>query len=551
MTPRWEDAIITTRRFESGESTRHNSGMEKGAVMEVTRRSFLEGAATGMGTAVAATGLFGAHAALAVTAETMPAWDAEADLVVVGLGAAGASCAYNAVKADPDATVIVLEKQPEDNHHPSTEMSGGVIMYTKDPDLAAQYMQRCAGSQVPEDVTAAWATEAAGIRDYVREIGFDGEFNEYTAQGEHEEFEHCDQVGTIMLTPSLGAYDLWEYMLDSVDQPGITIEYSTPGQRLVERFNEAGEKEIIGVQADKDGTPYFVKANKAVILTCGGFEWNEKLKKFLPADGIQFYDNPANTGDGVLMAQAVGAQLWHMNKMLGRGIAYFEDENLAFIILIKPAPYIMVDKYGQRFVNEDLQAALHHSVYYSYLQYDAIKGEYPRIPSWWIFDSNRIGSPLTISAIGATGVGYYDWSADNSKEIEKGWIVKADTLEELAEKCELPIEGLQATMAAYDAACDSGEDEFGRSADTLIKFEPPYYAMKLWPGGPNTSGGPERDAGAHVLNVWEEPIARLYSAGELGQAMGDMYPAGGGDISEAICFGAIAARNAVAEQPWE
>ena len=106
-------------------------------------------------------------------------------------------------------------------------------------------------------------------------------------------------------------------------------------------------------------------------------------------------------------------------------------------------------------------------------------------------------------------------------------------------------------MDAYSAACESGTDEFGRSADTLIPLTPPYYAFPLYPGGPNTSGGPERNASSQVINVWGNPIPRLYSAGELGQAIGNMYPAGGGDISEAMCSGNIAARGIVALDPWE
>ena len=67
-----------------------------------------------------------------------------------------------------------------------------------------------------------------------------------------------------------------------------------------------------------------VKAAKGVVLSCGGYEFNNKLKLFLPAAPVYFYGNPGNTGDGVLMAQAVGAQLWNMNKVVGRGIAYFD-----------------------------------------------------------------------------------------------------------------------------------------------------------------------------------------------------------------------------------
>ena len=526
--------------------------------MDHSRRDFLKGAAS-VG-AVAATGLAlnmyssPAQSASAAPVEDEQKWDLEADLVVVGLGAAGASCAYHASKEDPGASIIILEKQAE-GHHPSTEMSGGGVMYTKDADKATNYMTLCAGVTVPGDVTRAWATEALGIKDLFYELGYDFEIIDSLTVGEQSTFEDADSVGMFTLPGDRGgAFLLWELLLGSVQQENINIMYETPGNRLITKALGENKHEVIGIEAIQNGKPLFIKANKGVVLTCGGFEFNDKLKHFLPAYPIYFYDNPANTGDGVIMAQEIGAQLWHMNKMLGRGIGFYDDSglgDLGFIMMLNPPPYVMLDKYGKRFLNEELQASLDHAVYYSLIQYDAHKGEYPRIPSWWIFDSNRLATPLTSTTFGAAGVGMYDWSEDNSKELAAGWILKGETLEELAQVTGLDFASLQETMAAYNAACDSGIDEFGRSAETLIKMTPPYYATRLWAGGPNTSGGPERNAKAQVLDVRGEPIPRLFSAGELGQAVGDLYPIGGGDICEAICFGAIAAREALSLAPWE
>ena len=69
--------------------------------------------------------------------------------------------------------------------------------------------------------------------------------------------------------------------------------------------------------------------------------------------------------------------------------------------------------------------------------------------------------------------------------------------------------------------------------------------MKLWPGGPNTTGGPRRDAEGRILDVRGKPIPGLYGAGELGQVSGLMYPADGGNLCEAFCFGQITAENAL------
>lgn len=516
--------------------------------MQVSRRTFVSGATAGIAAAASAATLGSLASAYADTAEPMPQWDYEADMVVVGFGGAGASAAYEAAKSG--ISILILEKQPEDNHHPSTRMSGGVVMVVNDAERAAQYMQFCAGDSVPQDVTAAWAQEATTLIDRLREIGFEDEFDFYQETGEHTEFENADAVSAIRLEPALTAEYLWELMLDSVQQDNINILWETPATELVYRKTDDGNNEILGVRARQGDKDVYVKANRGVLLSCGGYEFNDKLKSFLPTSPVYFYGNPDNTGDGVLMAQAVGAQLWHMNKMVGRGIGYCGD--LGFIIGISHAPYLIVDQLGNRYMNEDLEAALNHAVYYDMIQFDTSTNTYPRNPSWWIFDQTRLNAgPLTYTSMGAMGVGLYDWSLDNSAEIEKGWIVTAETIEDLAAQIGADPATLTATMDAYSAACESGTDEFGRSADTLIPLTPPYYAFPLYPGGPNTSGGPERNASSQVINVWGNPIPRLYSAGELGQAIGNMYPAGGGDISEAMCSGNIAARGIVALDPWE
>ena len=69
--------------------------------------------------------------------------------------------------------------------------------------------------------------------------------------------------------------------------------------------------------------------------------------------------------------------------------------------------------------------------------------------------------------------------------------------------------------------------------------------MPLYPGGPNTCGGPRRDEHARILTPFGQPIPGLYGTGELGEAVGLLYPANGGNLSESVCFGRIAAEHAI------
>jgi succinate dehydrogenase/fumarate reductase flavoprotein subunit len=152
---------------------------------------------------------------------------------------------------------------------------------------------------------------------------------------------------------------------------------------------------------------------------------------------------------------------------------------------------------------------------------------------------------------------YYVWSFDNREEIDRGWVIRANTIEELAGKISAdPDNGgmmspaaLRATMNRYHEHCQTGEDvDFGKPKEWLQSIQdPPYYAVKLWPGGPNTQGGPKRNTGGQSLRVDNTPIPRLYAAGELGSVWGMLYQRGG-NIAECIAFGRIAGMNAAAEK---
>ena len=153
---------------------------------------------------------------------------------------------------------------------------------------------------------------------------------------------------------------------------------------------------------------------------------------------------------------------------------------------------------------------------------------------------------------------HYIWSSDNQKEIDRGWIMRANNIEELAKTIHADLDNggmmspasLKTTIKRYNKHCRSGEDlDFKKQKKWLRPIEDgPFYSVKLWPGGPNTQGGPKRNASGQILRVDGRPIPRLYSAGELGSFWGMLYQAGG-NIADCIAFGRIAGANAAAEKP--
>src|SRR5580693_7448251 len=109
-------------------------------------------------------------------------WDRSADLVVAGFGGAGAAAAL--AGAELGATALILEKQPEDRHTPSTSMSGGIVMATNDVELATAYLDRCAGGMIPIQVSRAWAAKGIDLVRWLERIG----------GAEHPEFEGSEAI---------------------------------------------------------------------------------------------------------------------------------------------------------------------------------------------------------------------------------------------------------------------------------------------------------------------------------------------------------------------
>jgi succinate dehydrogenase/fumarate reductase flavoprotein subunit len=110
---------------------------------------------------------------------------------------------------------------------------------------------------------------------------------------------------------------------------------------------------------------------------------------------------------------------------------------------------------------------------------------------------------------------------------------------------------LAQAVETWNRFCAAGHDsDFEREPGTMgTVAEPPFYAIPLYPGGPNTKGGLRADAQRRVLDWEDRPIPRLYAVGEICSVFQFVYQ-GGGNLAEGIAFGRVAGRNAAAERPW-
>jgi succinate dehydrogenase/fumarate reductase flavoprotein subunit len=515
----------------------------------INRRAFLKGSAAVSAT-VAAIGATGAMSEPA-KAEGVPAkWNKEVDVVIVGTGHAGLAAAITA--ADAGAKVVILEKLKIEFEGGNSKVSGNMWWTPTDLPQALQYIEALSYGLTDKDCIQALAEEMLKLNDWLGTLGI-----KHTPLGIFQP-EHPELPGSACVRTwgNAGSSDgkLWIPLREQVEKRKIEILYETPAKALVQKPS----KEIAGIRAEVAGKPYFIKAKKAVILCCGGFEFDfEMQKQFLPGWPIYGQGTPGNTGDGIRMAQQVGASLWHMNNPLA-GLGGLVVPEFAPVVIpfgLYGAAFVHVDKQGKRFMSENRPSRHGFGVKEYVLFFDGVVGDFTRLPCFTIFDeSARTKGPLVNTSRSKFGWfswhSGYQWSKDNSAEIEKGWIVKGDTIPELAAKLEIKPEDLAATIARYNENCKAQVDpDFNRPKQSLLAIDkPPYYAVKVYPTMVNTQGGPRRNSKCEVMDPFNQPISRLYTAGELGSFWGWMYN-GGGNNAECLCTGQIAARNAVGLKP--
>ena len=311
--------------------------------------------------------------------------------------------------------------------------------------------------------------------------------------------------------------------------------------------------------APESADPRLIRARRGVILGSGGFEHNEAMRvkyQRAPITTEWTVGAVANTGDGILAAEKLGAALELMEaSWWGPTVPLVGAPWFALSERNSPGS-IIVDMSGQRFMNESMPyvEACHH-MYGGQFGQGAGPGEH--IPAWLIFDQQYRDRYIF--------AGLQPGQRIPNKWLESGVIVKAATLEELAQLTGLPAAALAATVERFNGFARTGVDEDfkrGESAydryygDPTNKPNPnlgelshaPYYAAKMVPGDLGTKGGVRTDVHGRALRDDGSVISGLYAAGNVSSpVMGHTYPGPGGTIGPAMTFGYLAALHLAAE----
>ncbi len=524
--------------------------------------------------------------------EAASAWDDVADVIVVGYGAAGAVTAIEARRAGADT--LLLEKMPWPGG--LSAVSAGGIRVTDNVEQAYAYLMTTCAGRTPEPVIRALAEGMAVATDYVRELAKTNgavvrvvkALGNYPFQGT-DSLAYCEIDSVPALDNATehhavrgikGGTKLFKLLEDNVVALGTRVEMECAAERLITDTDGS----VIGLLVRKGGVTRRIKARRGVVLTCGGFEDDAEMKRqYLQAMPVLTGSFRGNTGDGIRMAQAVGADLWHMWHYHGPYGLKHPDPTFPFGFYMKAVPmwtpgrpdvvsdlgvtdaqgkrmsqksvasmaWIVVDQTGQRFMDEYPPYPGDTGVR-PFDWYDSKTQRFPRIPAFVIFDEEGRKMYPVARSIQNDKLHRYDWSPDNLKEVENGILERADSLTELAAKAGIPEHALAETLTRWNRMVDAGQDEeFGRLPETMVAIRtPPYYFGRAYPIVINTQGGPVHDPEQRVLNPFGEPIPRLFAAGELGSVFGHLY-LGGGNLSECVIGGWTAGRNAARQKPWD
>lgn len=446
------------------------------------------------------------------------------DVVVVGAGGTGLTAAASAYENGAD--VIVLEKLAVTGG--STGLSGGGISATDTK------FQREAGIQdSKESWMALWKERQSTSNpdsiypDYEAVDKFMDEAvvtTEWLADYVGHKYGSIEGFGVdpvkrlhfpAEIDGKKGGAALIQSIENFVRKNNIEIMTETKATKLI--TNDSGD--IVGVEAEgKDGN-YKITAKK-VILAAGGFAKNEELlERFVPdAKGTAELSaaTAGSTGDGILMAEEVGAALYEDNWIIGLASSTKVPgtEGLSW-----DWTKVYVNENGERFTNED--------THYAIVTNKILAQE----SAWMILDSSDANSK-TIEAIEA---------AMPTEEAVKG-----ENIEQLSVSMGVPTENLVEALSKYNTGAKSGVDEFGKNANFMSAVEKgPFYALKLYPKTMGTFGGVKTNENYQVLREDGTVINNLYAGGECAnKLMYNQVYMSGSAVQFALTSGRIAGAHA-------
>lgn len=442
------------------------------------------------------------------------------DIVVVGGGGTGLAAAASAYENGAD--VIVLEKLAAVGG--STALSGGGISAT-----GTRFQEELGIKDTKESWMGLWKERQGTSNpngkypDYDRVDKFMDEAVVTThwlvdtvkhKYGKIEGFGF-DPVERLHFPEEGNGSAITGNIENYLTEKGVKIITETKATELI--TGENGD--IVGVIAEgKDG---IIKINaKKVILASGGFAKNEELlSRFIPEMAGTAELSAASvgsTGDGIIMAEDVGAALYEEPWVIGLGITTVIPE---LKILDWDSSKILVNEKGERFFNE----ASHYAIVTNKVS------EQEKV--WMIIDSKEVNENV---------VELFKNALPNVE------IAAGNTIEELAKEMGASADSLTNTITKFNKAYETGKDEFGKAKEMIVPvIEGPYYALRFYPKTMGTFGGVKTDEYYRVLKEDGSVINNLYAGGECSnKIMYNQVYMSGSAVQLALTSGRISGEHA-------
>ena len=480
---------------------------------KLSRRDFLKGSA-----AIAATGLLASAVHAEQAEEDAIVWDIEADVLILGAGGAGMCAGYEAATAG--AKTVILEKS--ETFGGTSIRSGGIIQasgtqvqkdlteYADDtPEKHAEYYLQEGEGTLDEELVRDMTAGSAGHIEWLESLGL--EFVEVTGSAHTtmaDEALYADRIhGT-----AVGATGIFTTVHDAAEAAGVEFVYDTEAVRLIVQ-----DGRVTGVEAVQGGKTIYAKGGKGVIIATSSIDHNPEMCKMLNPN--QYYDlqfahcasYPYDTGDGIRMAAALGAQLSNFGGVIDLTGVTWAGVNRQTPLM----PCFFVNKFGNRFECEDMTYALTSR-------------------ELWREITKTNHACYTICGVNET----------MTKEaldgmVEAGTACTAETIEELAAQIDVDAANLQATLDRWNKDMEeSGTDTMFGRATGLEKIEGPYYAFQEGFMNLGAIGGLKINLNCEVQHVDGTSIPGLYAAGMASAGwVGPFYPGSGTALLGSIHFG--------------
>jgi len=478
-------------------------------------------------------------------------WQGNYDVVVLGFGGAGASAARFA--ADQGARVLVVEAAPYGREGGNTRYSAQHVVMGEDLAALTDYYQALSQPFVtPAKTLQAYLKGMSQIPAYFKTylgipaVSWKHDIKPGDAvatkktMAEYPELKGSQTIDFALVHKRDKDAGLWKVLrqqvMDRTDK--IDIWLDSRAQKLLQ---DPVTGIVRGVQIKRHDQVLNVHAKNGVVLAMGGFENNPELvQTYLHSSRLTPLGTLFNRGDGVKMAQAVGAKMWHMANYESHGIlpgltfkeAAGERGRQLNWPRLKQGSILVTADDGTRYFPEDAPHRHGHiQTHGSWLI--PMKNEHPYL----VFDQTQYNE-------------FKQELADNGRLpypefMDK--LISATSLAKLAAQMSVPADNLVQTVARFNQFKQLGQDyEFGRHPESMRCFDDgPYYAIAVANDVLNTQGGPQRNENAQILDVNDQPIPHLFGAGELGGIVANCYQ-GGGNLAECLIFGKLAGESAAA-----